>query len=67
MNGMKEMQRIRVGMRGIWLGIQKMSGIRWRCRESRWEVAVEITWNSNGNGKLKDWREVIIENLVSRI
>ena len=28
-------------------------------------VAVEITWNSNGNDKLKDWREVKIINLVS--
>ena len=30
-------------------------------------VAVEITWNSNGNDKLKDCREVKIINLVSRI
>ena len=30
-------------------------------------VAVEITWNSKGNDKLKDWREVKIINLVSRI
>ena len=30
-------------------------------------VAVEITWNSNRNDKLKDWREVKIINLVSRI
>ena len=30
-------------------------------------IALEITWNSNGNGKLKDWREVKIENLVSHI
>ena len=29
-------------------------------------IAVEITWNSNGNDKLKDWREVKI-NLVSRV
>ena len=28
-------------------------------------IAVETTWNSNGNGKLKDWREVKIINLVS--
>ena len=28
-------------------------------------IAVEITWNSNGNDKLKDWREVKIINLVS--
>ena len=30
-------------------------------------IAVEITWNSNGNDKLKDWKEVKIINLVSRI
>ena len=30
-------------------------------------IAVEITWNSNLNGKLKDWREVKIIKLVSRI
>ena len=30
-------------------------------------VAVEIKWNSKGNDKLKDWREVKIINLVSRI
>ena len=30
-------------------------------------IAVEITWNSNGNDKLKDWREVKIINLASRI
>ena len=27
-------------------------------------IAVEITWNSNGNDRLKDWREVKIINLV---
>ena len=30
-------------------------------------IAVEITWNSNGNDKLKDWKEVKIIKLVSRI
>ena len=30
-------------------------------------IAVEITWNSNGNDKLKDWKKVKIINLVSRI
>ena len=30
-------------------------------------IAVEITWNRNGNDKLSDWREVKIINLVSRI
>ena len=28
-------------------------------------IAVKIIWNSNGNDKLKDWREVKIINLVS--
>ena len=30
-------------------------------------IAVKIIWNSNGNDKLKDWREVKIISLVSRI
>ena len=30
-------------------------------------MAVEITWNSNGNDKFKDWREVKMITLVSRI
>ena len=30
-------------------------------------IAVEITWNSNENNKLKDWRKVKILNLVSCI
>ena len=30
-------------------------------------IAVEITQNSNGNDKLKDWTEVKIINLVSCI
>ena len=30
-------------------------------------IAVEITWNSNGNDKFKDWIEAKIINLVSRI
>ena len=30
-------------------------------------IAVEITWNSNENDKLKDWREVRIINLLSCI
>ena len=30
-------------------------------------IAVKITWNRNGNDKVKDWREVKIINLVSRI
>ena len=30
-------------------------------------IAVEIIWNSSGNDKLKDWIEVGIINLLSRI
>ena len=30
-------------------------------------IVVEIAWNNNENDKLKDWREVKIINLVSRI
>ena len=30
-------------------------------------IAVDITWNSNANDKLKDWKEVKIIILVSRI
>ena len=30
-------------------------------------IAVEITWNSNENDKLKDWREIKIINLLSSI
>ena len=30
-------------------------------------IAIETTWNSNGNDKLKDWREAKIINLVSHI
>ena len=30
-------------------------------------MTVEITWNSNRNYKLKDWKKVKIINLVSRI
>ena len=30
-------------------------------------IAVEITWNSNGKDKLKDWSEVKIISLVSRV
>ena len=56
-NGMgMRVRRISVGLWGIWVEIQKMMGIRVRCRESRWKLkySVEITWNSNGKGKLKD-------------
>ena len=30
-------------------------------------ITVEITWNSNGDDKLKDWKKFKIINLVSRI
>ena len=30
-------------------------------------IAVETTWNSNGNDKLLDWREVKMINVPSRI
>ena len=30
-------------------------------------ITVEITWNSNKNGKFKDWKKFKIINLVSRI
>ena len=30
-------------------------------------IAVEITWNSNGNDIVNDWREVKMINLVSGI
>ena len=33
--------------------------------ESRWELKYSGTWNSNGNDKLKYWREFKIINLVS--
>ena len=34
---------------------------------TNFSIAVEITWNINGNDKLKGWREVKIINLVPRI
>ena len=68
-----------MGMRGMgWeCGCRELL---WECGESGWKyekcdagnqggnlsTAVEITWNSNGNDKLKDWREVKIINLVPR-
>ena len=80
---MKEMWRLRVGMREMgWECGSRESA--WECEEPGWKyenvgnqggdagnqggnlsIAVEITWN--GNNKLKDWREVKIKNLVSRI
>ena len=63
-------RRTSVGMRGIWVEIQKMWGIRVAVQGIKVEnfsTAVEITWNNNENDKLKDWRKVKIINLVSRI
>ena len=39
------------------------------CRKSRWKFnySGEITWNSNGNDKFKDWREAKIIKLLSHI
>ena len=68
-NGMREMRRIRVGMRGIWVEIQKNvenQGSDAGNQGGNLSIAVEITWNSNRNDKLKDWREVRIINLLSR-
>ena len=66
---MREMQRIRVGMREIWVEIQKNvenQGSDAGSQGGNISIAVEITWNSNRNDKLKDWREVRIINLLSR-
>ena len=63
-------------MRRISMGIRESGWKCKRCGESGWRfrdqggnlsIAVEITWNSNGNNKFKDWREVKIINLVSHI
>ena len=59
-----------MGMRGIWVEIQKNEGNQGGDAGNQGgnlSIAVEITWNSNLNGKLKDWREVKIIKLVSRI
>ena len=35
-----EMQRIGVGLRGIWVGMREMRrmlGVEWKCGESGWE------------------------------
>ena len=49
----------------------------WGCRKSSWKLkysGIEMTSNSNGNDKFKEWREVkiiknehICKNLVSHI
>ena len=58
-------------MQGIWLEIQKNmenqgtnAGNQGGSRKS---LVVDITWNSNRYDKFKDWREVRIINLLSRI
>ena len=38
-----------------------------RSQGGNLSVVVEITWNSNGNDELKDWREAKVKNLVPRI
>ena len=58
-------RRISVGMWGIWVEIQKCQGGNAGNQDGNLGIVVEITWNSNGNDKLKDWREVKIINLVS--
>ena len=53
-------QSIGVGMWGIWVEIQKYSesGGDAGNQGGTLSIAVEVTWNSNGNDELKDWREV---------
>ena len=62
-------RRIGVGIRGIWVEIQNggNQGGDAGSEDGNLSIAVEITWNSNGNDKLKDWRKTKIINLVSRI
>ena len=63
-------QRFSVGMWGTWVEIRKMWGIRVAMhgiKVKNLSKVVEITWNSNGNIELKDWREAKVINLVSCI
>ena len=62
-------QRISVGMRGIYVEIQNVGNQAGNAgnQVGNLSVAVEITWNGHGNDKLKDCREVKIINLESRI
>ena len=62
-------RRIGVGIRGIWVEIQNggNQGGDAGSEDGNLSVPVEITWNSNGNDKLKDWRKTKIIKLVSRI
>ena len=60
-------KRISVGRRGIWVeNVVNQDGDAGNQNRNL-NIAVEITWNSNGNDELKDWREVQIINLVSRL
>ena len=66
-----------MGMRGTWVEMQKNEGNQ--CGDAgnqagNLSIAVEMTSNSNGNDKFKEWREVkiiknehICKNLVSYI
>ena len=62
--------RISMGMRGIWVEIQKNVGNQGGNagnQDGNLSIEIEITWNSNTNDKLKNWREVKIIDLVSCI
>ena len=63
-------RRISVGMRIIWVEMQKLLGIRMVVHSGNLIIAVEMTQNSTGN----EWRKVkiienehICKNLVSHI
>ena len=70
-NGMgMRVRRISVGMRIIWVEMQKLFGIRMVVHSGNLIIAVEMTQNSTGN----EWRKVkiienkhICKNLVSHI
>ena len=53
-------QGISMGIWEIWVEIRKMLGIRVAMQGIQVETC-------NGNDKLKDWREVKVINLVSRV
>ena len=54
-NGLEmRVRRISVGMWGIWVEIQKCQGGNAGNQDGNLGIVVEITWNSNGNDKLKD-------------
>ena len=62
-------RRISEGMWGIWVNTKNVGnqGGDTENQGGNLSIAVEITWNSNENNKLKDWRKVKILNLVSCI